>query len=649
MKFPESILRVFVIFATGVAAAAALHAPLAHSEEFLDPEVAFKFAARAIDAGTLELNIRIADGYYLYREKFRFSADPATLKIGAPELPKGKEKVDEFFGKVETYRGDLKIRLPISGSAGPGGRIKLKTGYQGCADAGICYPPLERMIELTLAGGAPTVPGGGLAALTRAGQGSATDALASNAPKMNTPAAPSMAPAIDLPQAALRYGARSVPDGEQSRIAKLLRGGDFWAIVLAFLGIGLLLAFTPCVLPMVPIIAGIIAGEGHRITRSRSFLLSLSYVAGMAITYTAAGIAAGLSGSLLSNALQNVWVLGAFALIFVLLAMSMFGFYELQLPSALQTRLSDASNRIGGGKMSGSFVMGALSAMIVGPCVAAPLAGALLYIGQTHDLVLGGSALFAMAIGMGVPLLLVGMSAGALLPRAGAWMDAVKRFFGVLLLALAIWVVSPLLPTVAVMLASSALLIVSAIFLHAMDPLPPHAHGAHRFWKGVGVIAMVAGIALLIGALSGSRDILQPLSGLRLAGASSSPAQSVNPQPVAFERIKTVADLDLRIASAKRPVMLDFYADWCVSCKEMERYTFSDPQVQARFAGMLLLQADVTANDDADQALLRRFSLFGPPGIIFFDARGGELDDARTVGFLEADRFLKTLAYVAGS
>ena len=644
MKFSNLMIRVVSVAALLLA----MQTTLVYGDDFLEPEVAFKYAARVVDSNTLEVTFKIADGYYLYREKFRFSVEPASLKLGAPKLPAGKVKVDEFFGKVETYRGDLKIQLPIVEKGGLASRIKLKTVYQGCADAGICYPPLDRVSDLVIlastSGGAPS--DGGIAAITGASSTPAIAALAKNSPQMNTPAASTAAPAMDVPGAAQAFGAKAtrpaVPENEESRIVRLLRGGDFWAIVFGFLVFGLLLAFTPCVFPMIPIISGIIAGEGHQITRSRSFLLSLSYVLGMAITYTVAGIAAGLSGTLLSNALQNIWVLGTFALVFVLLALSMFGFYELQLPSTLQSKLSDASNRIGGGKMSGTFFMGALSAIIVGPCVAAPLAGALLYIGQSRDVVLGGSALFAMAIGMGVPLLLVGLSAGTLLPKAGAWMDAVKKFFGVMLLAVAVWVMSPALPVVAVMLAVSALLIVSAIYLHAIDPLPAHARGAHRFWKGIGVMALLAGAALLIGALSGGRDILQPLSGLRLAGA---PSESTVTR---FERVRNVAELDARLASAGRPVMLDFYADWCVSCKEMEHYTFSDPKVQAKFTGMLLLQADVTANNPDDQQLLKRFKLFGPPGIIFFDAKGGELADGRTIGFQEAERFLKTLEYVTG-
>ncbi len=651
-------------------AALSLLAPaeMARADDFIDPEVAFKYSARMIDPHTVEVGFNIVQGYYLYREKFKFSAEPDSVKLGAPQFPKGIEKTDEFFGKVEIYHGSLRILVPLQSTEPGTTSIKLKTVYQGCAEAGFCYPPQERISELKLVSAAiksGADSGGDITTLVGGATGSALKGLSKNAPQLNTPVSVAQidTPAVAGPVAFAtsagasvgKDGGQAVPAGGKSRIVdlltssdmqvvQLLASGNFWEIVVGFLGLGLLLSLTPCVFPMIPIISGIIVGEGHRLTRTRSFLLSLSYVLGMAIMYTAAGVAAGLSGNLLSSALQNVGVLSAFALIFVLLAMSMFGFYELQLPTALQSRLAEASNRVGGGKLGGVFAMGALSAIIVGPCVAAPLAGALLYIGKTRDVVLGGSALFAMAIGMGVPLLLVGLSAGTLLPKAGAWMNAVKKFFGVMLLGMAIWVVSPVLPSAVVMLAVSVLLIVSATFMHAIDPLPPHAHGPHRFWKGVGVICLVAGVALLIGVMSGSRDILQPLAGLRVAQPAASTVQAAQ-----FERVKSLAELESRLASANKPAMLDFYADWCVSCKEMERYTFSDPAVQARFSGMLLLQADVTANDEQDKALLKRFSLYGPPGIIFFDVRGKELGNARVVGYQESADFLKTLGLVTGS
>ncbi|HEX5364746.1 MAG TPA: protein-disulfide reductase DsbD, partial [Gallionella sp.] len=350
-----------------------------------------------------------------------------------------------------------------------------------------------------------------------------------------------------------------------------------------------------------------------------------------------AGVAAGFSGNLISNALQTPWVLGSFAAVFVVLSLSMFGFYELQLPNALQSKLTDASNRLHGGHLSGVFVMGALSAVIMGPCVAAPLAGALLYIGQTHDAALGGTALFALAMGMGAPLLLIGSSAGVLLPRAGAWMEAVKRFFGVLLLGLAIWIVSPVIPVGVQMALWAALLVFSGIYLRALDPLPHHSSGWSRLVKGVGILALLLGVAYLIGALSGARDLLRPLGNIGRATVET-------PATLQFSRVASVAELDARLASAGgKLVMLDFYADWCVSCKEMERFTFSDPAVQARLKNAVVLQADVTANSEDDKALLKRFGLYGPPGILFFDAKGGEMNDLRVVGYQDAAQFLKTL------
>jgi thiol:disulfide interchange protein DsbD len=426
--------------------------------------------------------------------------------------------------------------------------------------------------------------------------------------------------------------------GQDDLIAELFNG-EAWLLILSFFGFGLLLSFTPCVLPMVPILSGIIIGQGQKMTRMHSLLLSVAYVLGMAITYTLAGVAAGLSGALLSAALQNPWVLGTFAAVFVALALSMFGFYELQLPSALQSRLAGASDRLHGGHYTGVFVMGALSALIVGPCVAAPLAGALLYISQSGSAVLGGAALFAMALGMGVPLLVVGASAGALLPKTGAWMETVKRFFGVMLLAVAIYLVSPVLPVTAQMLAWAALLIFTGIYLRAIDTLPPAAGSFSRLSKGVGVIALIAGAAYLVGALSGSRDVLQPLSGLRgaAAGVPAGPG-------LAFKRVANNAELDAAIAAARgKTLMLDFYADWCVSCKEMERYTFTDPQVLARLAGMVKIQADVTANTAEHKELLKRFRLFGPPGIVFFDPAGREIQGLRVIGFQAAGKFAAVL------
>jgi len=560
------------------------------AEEPLEPEQAFKFSARAVDSKTIEARWQIHPDYYMYRDKFKFSVEPATAKLGTPALPKGEVHDDENFGRVETYRKEVKILLPIEGAA-PGATLTLKTTSQGCWDKGVCYPPTPQQAKVTLA-------------------------AAGTAPVAVSPAPTS--------------------GDETSQIAGILKGASFWVALATFFGFGLLLSFTPCVFPMVPILSGIIVNHGHAVTHARAFTLSLAYVLGMALTYAAVGVAAGFSGTLLSSALQNAWVLGGFALVFVALALSMFGFYELQLPSGLQSRLSETANKQGG-SLGAIALMGALSALIVGPCVAAPLAGALLYIAQTRDAWLGGWALFALALGMGAPLLLVGVFSRSLLPKTGPWMNAVNRFFGVLLLATALWLVSPVLPAWLAMLGWAALLIVPAIYMHALDPLPVHSSGWQRLWKGVGVALLIAGGAVLVGLLGGARDPLQPLSFLRAGTAAA-----VSPAPT-FQRVKSVVELDARLKSTDRPVMLDFYADWCVSCKEMEKFTFADPKVAAQMNRMLLLQADVTANNDDDKALLKRFGLFGPPGIIFFDAKGAERTELRVIGYQPAGQFLPTV------
>ncbi|WP_374599903.1 protein-disulfide reductase DsbD [Niveibacterium sp.] len=579
--------------------------------ELLEPEKAFGVTAEAKDSKTISLHFAIEKGYYLYKHRFAFEPKDATLTLAPASYPAGERKQDEFFGEVEIFRGDLAVSVPVaSGELGNGQQLSVT--YQGCADVGVCYPPQTTLVTL---GGAE---GGGL--LSRAlGKLGARD----------EPAPAATAPVI--------AAAAPVTADESGRLAGLLSTGKLSLILLSFFGAGLLLAFTPCMLPMLPILSGIIVGQGAHVTRARSTALAGVYVLGMALTYAVAGVAAGLSGTLLSAALQNAWVLGGFAAIFVVLAFAMFGFYELQLPSALQSRLSDRANHQRGGSVLGVAVMGVLSALIVGPCVAAPLAGALLYIAKTGDALLGGVALFVMALGMGAPLILVAVATRGLLPHAGPWMESVKRSFGVILLALALWLVTPVLPQVVVMLAWAALAIVCAVFLHALDPLPPQAKGARRFWKGVGVLLLIVGSALLIGALGGSRDPLQPLGFLR--GATAAEANTKLP----FQPVASVEELDARLAEG-RPVMLDFYADWCVSCKEMERFTFSDPRVAAALKDTLLLKADVTGNTEAHQALLKRFGLFGPPGIVFFDAAGKEIDSSRVVGFQPVDDFLATLA-----
>ena len=484
------------------------------ADDLLPPEKAFRFSARALDDGAVEVRFAIAPGYYMYRERFRFEAQGARL--GKAEFPAGIAHKDEFFGESQIYRKEVSVRIPVEAS----GAFDLKVTSQGCADAGVCYIPMDSKATLQLA-----AAGGGVG-----------------------------------------LSNLSIYASDVS-IAQLFQG-NLLLVLAGFLVFGLLLAFTPCVLPMIPILSGIIAGEGRALSKSRALSLSAAYVLGMAVAYAAAGVAAAYSGSLLAAALQNAWVLAGFALVFVALALSMFGLYDLQLPGFLHQRLDEVQRRLPGGRVASVAGMGALSAVIVSPCVAAPLAGALLYIAQTRDVALGAAALFTMALGMGLPLLVVGVSEGALLPKSGAWLNRVKQLFGVLLLAVAAWIVSPL-------------------FLSAKSETK-------------------------------------------------------------FARVGSIAELDTKLAAAGKPAMLDFYADWCVSCREMEAFTFSDPRVKTELDKMLLLQVDVTANTDEHKALLKRFSLFGPPGIIFFDAQGREILGLRVIGYQNAERFLKSLSRAQG-
>jgi thiol:disulfide interchange protein DsbD len=566
----------------------------AGADDLLEPEKAYRFSARMVDGPAVEVNFAIAPGYYLYRDRLRFAVEGnSRVQLGAPEFPPALPHKDEFFGETPIYRRQVSIRVPVRGE----GRFDLKVTSQGCADIGVCYVPMDSHARLEVAALEAPAP----------------------VPGASAPGEPGLSIyASDLD------------------IARLLEG-NFALAIGGFLVLGLLLAFTPCMLPMIPILSGIIAGEGQALNKSRALGLSITYVLSMAATYAMAGVAAAYAGSLIATYLQNAWVLGAFAALFVLLAFSMFGFYELRLPGFLHDRLNETHGRLRGGRIASVAAMGVLSAVIVSPCVSAPLAGTLLQISRTGDVVLGGSALFALALGMGLPLIVVGVSEGALLPRAGAWMVGVRRFFGVLLLAVALWILSPVLPPAVEMIAWAVLLIGSAMFLRAIDPLPVAASGWWRVWKAVGIVALVAGAALLVGALAGSRDLFRPLAGLIGGGAPSASAAS-------WRRVASLGELDTSLANAGKPAMLDFYADWCVSCKEMEKLTFSDPKVRAELDRMLLLRADVTAGNDADRALLKRFSLFGPPGIIFFDASGREIPGLRVVGYQPPERFLRTLA-----
>ncbi|CAO3991535.1 protein-disulfide reductase DsbD [Achromobacter mucicolens] len=580
--------------------------------EFLEPEKAFVFSAQMASPDTLELHYRVAPGYYMYRERFGIAITPAdATTLGQAVYPNGEVKYDPTFEKdMEVFHKDVTIRVPVGAGGQP---FTLTLTGQGCADAGLCYPPMDSTVKLTPVAGGYAVAGTGIGG------------------------AASAAPATS-------GGLSALVNAGDTGLADALGGLGWIKTAGVFLVLGLLLAFTPCVLPMIPILSSIVLGgaQHHRPSRSRGLALAATYVLGMSVVYTALGVAAGLSGAGLAAWLQTPWILSLFAILLAVLALAMFDVFTFQMPSGIQAMLSDRSSRMPGGRYTGALVMGALSALIVGPCVAAPLAGALLYISQTGDVVLGGSALFAMAWGMGVPLLIVGASSSALLPKAGPWMDGVKRLFGMLLLATAWWMLIPVVPTWVQMTGWAFLAVVSAVMLRAFDALPPGAGAGRMFGKGLGLLLALAAAAWLLGAASGGRDVLQPLSHLAARGEAPA-AGGAAAGEVQFTRVRSNAELDAVLAQSTRPVMLDFYADWCVSCREMERFTFTDAGVAQRMAGMVLVQADVTANNADDRALLKRFRLFGPPGIMFFEPGGKEIAEARVVGFQDAKRFTESL------
>ena len=602
-------------------------------QELLPPDQAFKLTIKVRSAHTLIAEFEPAKNYYLYKDKITFNLKSAGTLIEKVSLPQGKMKNDPTFGQTEVYYKPFQAIISLKREIPVSTQLSLAATYQGCNEPiGVCYAPIDKLIKLTLPV-AKSVAG----VLADSVSNDATAATDFITTKQTDP----KSKLLELPD-----NRRSI-ESESIKIGKMFEGGNFWLILASFFGIGLLLSFTPCVFPMFPILSGIIVNSGEHLTKGHGFILALAYVMGMSLTYSAAGVAAGLSGAMLSVALQNAWVLGGFALVFVALSLSMFGFYELQLPNSIQSKLSKETGHLRGGHLASVFGMGALSALIIGPCVAAPLAGALLYISQTRDVVLGAAALFSMALGMGGPLLILGASAGAFLPKAGPWMESVKRFFGVLLLGVAIWLISPVIPAAIHMLMWAALLIISAIYLNAIDSLPTESSGSRKFLKGIGIISLLLGIALLAGVLSGGRDILQPLAKINLTSISGNNTNKTNiieSKHLSFQRVSSLTELNKRITeSQNKYVMLDFYADWCISCKEMERFTFTDPEVKDRLGDVVLLQVDVTEGTADDEAILKYFKLFGPPGILFFDPSGREIYDARTIGYQNNKEFLSIL------
>jgi len=661
MRIPyfTKVLRACVLSLSLIASLALC---IGHAEEpdFLEPEKAFVVTARMASPDNVELRFSIAKNYYMYRSRFSFAIEPsqanALVRLGEVSFPAGKIKHDPTFNQdMELYFDELLITVPLS--PWPKGQtaepFTFKVTGQGCATAGLCYPPMDFLIKMSVS---PDLMS--YIVLDHI-QADHSDKL------------------FEANWGKLLFGS------DDLSLASLLASSGLVEIALLFFALGVLLALTPCVLPMVPILSVLLLGQtgakhDSRGTRGRGFMLAVAYVSGMSVVYTLLGIAAGLSGAGLAAWLQTPWVLTVFALLLAVLALAMFDVYQFQMHPSIQTRLTEHQSSLKGGRIVAAALMEALSALIVGPCVAAPLAGALLYISQTGDVVLGGAALFALAWGMGVPLLVMGASAGKLMPKTGAWMDGVKQFFGVLLLATAWWMVTPLLPSWVQIIGCAALALFAAVLLRTFDALPITPASHHRRYfnkvvrKTVGILLTILSVLWLVGVASGGRSLLSPLAHLatnqetnsnsrelqtggstrrslladpettKQAASSQAPKASLTSQP-SFQRIKSVQELDAFLAQANKPVMLDFYADWCVSCKEMEAFTFVDPNVSKRLGQMILLQADVTANDPQDRELLKRFKLFGPPGIMFFAAGGAQREDIRVIGFQDARRFSATL------
>lgn len=572
-----------------------------------DVDEAFIFSAETQDSHTLLARWKIAEGNYLYRDKIRFELiDSPNTQLSTFSLPAGENKMDEIFGLSEVYHHDTDIILPLTRSNQPQ-QITLKAHYQGCSETfNICYPPTDKTVLLTL----PAIIDNG------------SQATSTSTPLVNTQATPILA--------------------EQDRIAKSLAEDGLIKILLGFFGLGLLLAFTPCVFPMIPILSSIIVGGGERITTHRAFLLSLIYILAVSVTYTAAGIMTGLLGENLQAMFQNPWIIGSFSGLFVILSLSMFGLFELQLPHALQHRLHQISHRQQGGSLAGAALMGLLSGLIVGPCLAPPLAGALIFIGQHGDPILGGAALFMLSMGMGLPLLIIGTSAGSLLPKAGDWMNTIKSIFGILMLGLAIWLLERIIPGWVSLLLWGSLLIVTAVYLGALNTLNIDSNGWEKLWKGFGLILFIYGGLLIIGGAQGSQNIWQPLKAAVITEQNyEQPSRGLR-----FTQVNTLSELQQLLAQSNQPSMLDFYADWCVDCKKMEATTFQDPRVATELTNTTLIQLDMTDNTAEHKAILKYFGLFGPPTLLFFDAHGEEYTQHRLIGGVSATELLAHLKKV---
>jgi thiol:disulfide interchange protein DsbD len=574
------------------------------NSEFVPVDEAFRPILIPIDGNTVEVTFEVLEGYYLYKDKISVRVLSDNVQLGKLDLPAGKIKFDEFFGESEVYFDDVFATLPLARATPESMQLELEVNFQGCAEGGLCYPPTTRVVATTL------------------------------------PEATAVTDLAALPE-------RSAPISEQAKLAQVITQSSIWVTIGVFFLAGLGLAFTPCVLPMVPILSGIIAGEGDNVSPSRGFFLAFTYVMGMALVYTAAGVAAAAAGLQLQATFNQPWVLVLFSGLFVLLAIGMFGAFDLQMPSSIQSKLATVSGNQKSGTAIGAFVMGALSALVVTACVAPALIAALTVMAQSGDMVRGGTALFAMSLGMGAPLLAVGAAQGQLLPKAGPWMVAVKGAFGFMFLGLAVWMLSRILPGGVTLALWAILVFMSGVFMGGLTSLGPDSSIAQKLGKGFGLLAILYGLLLFLGSLSGGTNPLKPLASVSFGGAMTAQEKHLE-----FQRIKTVADLDREIAAAAaagQTAMLDFYADWCVSCIEMEEYTFTDPGVQAALANAVVLQADVTANDEQDQELLQRFGVFGPPTIIFFGTDGQQRHGYEVVGFMKAKDFADHVNQAFGS
>ncbi|MBF0264003.1 MAG: protein-disulfide reductase DsbD [Gammaproteobacteria bacterium] len=587
----------------------ALEQTTEQDDEFLPPEKAFQVEVAKNEQGKLVATWTIAPGYYLYQDKFKFETIPAVDNaFAAINFPPAKTKTDDILGTYKVYAKQVAIEIPLTAKIENKKDLQLKITYQGCAEAGLCYPLMKKTIDLNPADLKLADSSEGVEQTNVAAQGvSESEQLMS----------------------------------EQDQLASILdKGNVFWTLLI-FFGLGLALAFTPCVFPMIPILSGIIAGQGDDITTRKAFTMSTLYVLAMAVTYTIAGVIAGMSGENIQIWFQTPWVLGVFAGIFVLLALSMFGFYEIQLPSSIQSKMTEISNNQKGGKYSGVIVMGFLSALIVGPCVAPPLMGVLIYISQTGDPYLGGAALFLMSLGMGLPLIAIGTSAGKFLPKAGGWMDSVKVFFGIMMLALAVWMLERVLAPGLIMVLWALLLIFSAVYLGALTPITDSTSGWARFRKASGLVLLLYGVILIVGAAKGNESVFTPLKDKMIYGVAGQQANA-SPEHLNFDTVVTNKALDDKLTEAKnagRYAMLDYYADWCISCKELEKYTFTDQIVIDTLKNVTLLQANVTVDNDETSQLMKRFSIIGPPAILFFAPNGKEMKRFRLVGYKNAEQF----------